>query len=239
MELQDSSTEGSSLKLNRPHTVVVFAMSADGKISDVVRSPAGFGSDADKKHLEEQVAQADGLLFGGGTVRADGKAETVIDPNLLEKRQKQGKSPYPVQIICTRSGEIDPELNFFKQPVTRWLITTSKGAKNWQNRSEFERVLVLETETGTIDLVKALEQLASLNIKSLVVLGGGELVASLLKADLIDEFWLTVCPFIFGGANAPTPVDGEGFSFQTSPRLELLSVERVEEEIFLHYRVKR
>lgn len=239
MALQNSTTGDSPLKLNRPHTVVVLAMSADGKISDVARSPGGFGSSADHKHLENQIAKADGLLWGAGTLRVDGNAEKDVDPTLNEQQQNQEKSPSPVQIVCTRSGEIDPKLKFFQQPEKRWLLTTSQGAKKWQNRSEFERILVVETETGAIDLVKVLEQLASLNIKSLVVLGGGELVASLLKVDLIDEFWLTVCPFIFGGATAPTPVDGEGFSFQTSPRLELLSVERVEEEIFIHYRIKR
>ncbi|MFB2839710.1 RibD family protein [Floridanema evergladense] len=238
MALEDNTTEN-SLLIHRPHTVVVLAMSADGKISDVARSPAGFGSPADQKHLMEQVAQADGLLWGARTLRVDGNAESDVNSTELGQQQNQKKSSSPVQIICTRSGEIDPKLKFFQQPEKRWLLTTSQGAKNWQNRSEFERILVAETETGAIDLVKGLEELASLNIKSLVVLGGGELIASLLKVDLIDEFWLTVCPFIFGGAKAPTPVDGEGFSLQTSPRLELLSVERVAEEIFIHYRVKR
>ena len=36
---------------HRPHTTVVMAMSADGKIADVRRSPARFGSLADKAHL--------------------------------------------------------------------------------------------------------------------------------------------------------------------------------------------
>ena len=54
----------------RPHTTVVLAMSADGKIADVKRSPARFGSAADKAHLEKQVAQVDAVLFGAGTLRA-------------------------------------------------------------------------------------------------------------------------------------------------------------------------
>ena len=148
-------------------------------------------------------------------------------------------APQPIQIIGSGSGAINPQLKFFQQPVERWLIATSVGAKNWQGRSEFDRILLAETETGKIDWVRAFQQLASLNIKYLNVMGGGTLVASLLAADLIDEFWLTVCPFIFGGATAPTPVDGEGFLSQTLPRLELLSVEKIEQEVFLHYRIQR
>lgn len=238
MESQDS-TRGSPLKPDRPYTTVVLAMSADGKISDVARSTAGFGSSADRRHLEVQVAKADGLLFGAGTLRADGTAERVFDPILLQQRQNEGKSPQPVQIICSGSGAINPQLKFFQQPVERWLLTTSLGARNWQGRSEFDRILVVEMPTGRIDWENAFQQLASLNIKSLAVMGGGGLVASLLAADLIDEFRLTVCPLIFGGAIAPTPVDGDGFLSQTAPHLQLLSVERIEQEIFVHYRIQR
>lgn len=83
------------------------------------------------------------------------------------------------------------------------------------------------------------EQLSTLGVTRLAVLGGGELVASLVAGDLIDEFWLTVCPLILGGATAPTPVEGTGFYAALSPRLELLSVQTKDQEVFLHYRRQR
>jgi 5-amino-6-(5-phosphoribosylamino)uracil reductase len=60
-----------------------------------------------------------------------------------------------------------------------------------------------------------------------------------MAADLIDEFWLTVCPLIVGGKAAPTPVDGEGFSAPQFRHLELLNVQTIEQEVFLHYRMQR
>jgi 5-amino-6-(5-phosphoribosylamino)uracil reductase len=95
------------------------------------------------------------------------------------------------------------------------------------------------TNDQQIDWVKALAQLKKLGLQKLAVLGGGELVASLLAVDAIDEFWLTVCPVILGGNNAPTPVEGEGFLALQARRLKLLSVQQVEEEIFLHYQLQR
>jgi len=65
-------------------------------------------------------------------------------------------------------------------------------------------------------------------------LGGGELVASLLALGLIDEFWLTICPVMLGGKDAPTPVDGLGLPSPQS--LELLCVNQVGQELFLHYK---
>ena len=225
--------------LVRPHTTVVLAMSADGKIADVKRSPARFGSAADKAHLEKQVAQADAVLFGAGTLRAYGTTLRVSHPELLELRSQQGKPPQPVQMVCSRFAEFDPNLRFFQQPVPRWLLTTTAGATAWQEKTNFERILVAETAEQTLDWQDAFHQLVSLGIQRLAVLGGGNLVASLMALDLVDELWLTVCPLILGGAIAPTPVQGSGFPAELAPRLELLSAETNGPEVFLHYRLQR
>lgn len=224
---------------DRPHTIVILAMSADGKISDVTRSPARFGSKTDKAHLEEQIALADAVIFGAGTLRAYGTTITVSHPQLLQQRDRAGKPPQPIQIVITHSAHLNPEIRFFRQKISRWLLTTSRGALFWKQRSDFEQILVFEKPTGEIDIEAGLEHLKNLGIKRLAVLGGGELVSSMLKTDLIDEFWLTICPLIIGGAAAPTPVEGDGFLPDLAPRLQLLEVRTIEQEVFLHYFLKR
>ncbi|MBW4630452.1 MAG: RibD family protein [Iphinoe sp. HA4291-MV1] len=224
---------------HRPHTTVVLAMSADGKIADVKRSPARFGSKTDKVHLQEQIALADAVLFGASTLRAYGTTLTVSHPQLLLQRTQAGKPPQPVHIVITHSANLNPEIRFFQQPVKRWLFTTTAGALFWKERVEFEQILTFETPTTKFDIQAALQHLTTLGIKRLTVLGGGELVASMLELDLIDEFWLTICPLIIGGSTAPTPVEGSGFSFELAPHLQLIKVQTVEQEVFLHYRLQR
>ncbi|BAB75802.1 RibD family protein [Anabaena sp. FACHB-709] len=224
---------------HRPHTTVVLAMSADGKIADFRRSPARFGTSVDKTHLEQQIAASDAVLIGAGTLRAYGTTLTVSDTVLLQQRQQQGKPDQPIHIVITHSANLNPEIRFFQQPIRRWLVTTTLGQNFWQGRSEFERIMVFETPTGEIDTITAIEQLTSLQIARLLVLGGGALIASMLELDLIDEFWLTVCPLILGGVTAPTPVDGKGFTSQLAPHLQLLEVKKVAHEVFLHYRLQR
>ncbi|XHX79332.1 MAG: RibD family protein [Stenomitos frigidus ULC029] len=224
---------------NRPKTTAVLAMSADGKIADASRTAARFGSAQDKAHLERQVALVDGVLLGAGTLRAYGTTLRVMQPELLEQRQQQGKPPQPVQIICSRSAAFEPQLPFFRQPIPRWLLTTPAGAWQWQEGEAFERLLVTETAIGSIDWHAAFEQFWAAGLKNLAVLGGGTLVASLLEANLIDELWLTVCPLLLGGATAPTPVDGNGMMAALAPPLQLLEVRTMADEVFLHYRVKK
>ena len=224
---------------DRPTTAVILAMSADGKIADASRAAARFGSAQDKAHLEQQVALVDGVLLGAGTLRAYGTTLRVVQPELLAQRQQHGKTPQPVQIVCSRSGVIDPQLPFFRQPVPRWLLTTAAGARQWQDGEAFERLLVVETATGDIDWRSAFCQLWASGCHRLAVLGGGTLVASLLEANLLDEFWLTVCPLLLGGAKAPTPIDGTGLMADLAPHLELLEVTAIGDEVFLHYKVKK
>ena len=105
----------------------------------------------------------------------------------------------------------------------------------------FDRIIIAEAiaaDIKSIDWLAAWTQFSALGLGKLAILGGGELVASLLELDLIDELWLTICPVIFGGKTAPTPVEGTGFLASAAKKLELLHVENTGGEVFLHYRVK-
>jgi 5-amino-6-(5-phosphoribosylamino)uracil reductase len=209
-------------------------MTADGKIANVDRSAARFGSVRDKQHLERQIAAVDAVLFGAGTLRAYATTLTITDPNLLALRTKSDQPSQPIQIVCSASGQIDRHYRFFSQPVPRWLLTIPSGAASWQSEgNEFDRILVAATDGAQICWREALSRLTQLGIHKLAVLGGGELVASLLAIDAVDDLWLTVCPAIFGGRQAPTPVEGIGLN--QMKKLTLLEVNCVAGEVFLHY----
>ncbi len=221
---------------NRPKTTVILAMTADGKIADFQRNAARFGSNSDKNHLEKQISLVDGVVFGAGTLRAYGTTLTVKNSKLLATRKQENKPSQPINIVVSASGNIADNLRFFSQPVPHWLITTEEGVKN--NSSKFEKVLnFADIEPGKINLVAAFKHLKEIGLNNLAILGGGELVASCLEQNLIDEFWLTICPYILGGKTAPTPVEGKGFLSKYSQKLELLSLEQIGQEIFLHYKV--
>lgn len=223
----------------RPFVTGVLAMSVDGKIADVARSPARFGSSADKRHLEEQVAKVDAVLFGAGTLRSYGTTLRITSVDLLHQRQQQGKPSQPIHIVCCPSGNLDSQLRFFQQPVPRWLITTAVGASVWQGGQAFEQILTVEPSNQGVDWLPILETLSHAKIQRLAVLGGGELVASLLAVDAIDELCLTICPLILGGRTAPTLVEGIGYFEAIAPRLQLLQVKWLDQEVFLHYRILR
>jgi 5-amino-6-(5-phosphoribosylamino)uracil reductase len=221
-------------------TTLVLAMTADGKIADVSKSPPTFSSERDLAHLEAQMAISDLILVGSGTLGDGGSAVLIKQPALIQARIDRDRPAQPPQLIASRSGKIAANLAFFSQPIDRWLLTTKSGAKDWQSGESFSRVIVCETADGKdFDWTAVATELAELGIENICFLGGAELAASLFAANFIDELWLTVCPTIYGGSAAPSPVSGAGFSPDTAPKLTLLSVDRVEQELFLHYRVQK
>lgn len=213
-------------------------MSADGKIADTARSPARFPSAHDKAHLETEVAAMDGVLFGAQTLRAYKTSLPIKSPQLLQQRQQHGQPPQPVHIVCSGSGDLDWQWRFFQQPLPRWLLTTPSGSQNWGQKPGFERQIVVPAIAGSLNWAIVFEQLEQSGIEKLGVLGGGSLVASLLKAGYVNELKLTICPLLLGGSQAPTPVEGSGFLAQLAPRLRLISCQPVADEVFLHYRLE-
>lgn len=228
--------EGNALK-----TKLVLAMSADGKISDRQRRAARFGSTIDQRHLEERIAGVDLVIFGAGTLRAYGTTLSIRQPHLLAQRQDQRRSPQPIHLVCSGSGDISEDLPFFRQAVPRWLLTTGQGADRWLGQSAyFQEVLIApQLPGGVFDWQQIWQQLAERQIGAIAVLGGGDLTGALLLAEVIDEVWLTVCPLLLGGRSAPTPIDGEGLPGAIAPRLQLLSAQVMGDEVFLHYQVKK
>ncbi|MGF1521026.1 MAG: RibD family protein [Leptolyngbyaceae cyanobacterium] len=220
--------------LSRVYITVVLAMSADGKIADRDRTAARFSSREDLLHLETEIAQADAVLFGAGTLRAYGTCLSVRQPILIAQRQAHQKPDQPIQIVCSRSGQISPTLRFFQQPVPRWLLTTQQGASAWTQQDKFDRILsLLQVPTNWPDILQTLQHQG---IQKLTVLGGGELVADFMQQNLIDEMHLTVCPLLIGGYTAPTPCDGDGVPVELAPKLQLIQVKPLGDEVFLQYR---
>ena len=127
------------------------------------------------------------------------------------------------------------------------LKSSSEQSIRPRPRKHFEHTFITERPFNWHSLLKDLrtgtQALSTANsrlpIKRLLVMGGGELVASLLSEHLIDELHLTVCPLLIGGKTAPTPVGGLGFSLPNTPQLKLESAYTEGEEVFLHYTVRR
>lgn len=132
----------------------------------------------------------------------------------------------PAQLSPAQLSPAEPSPADAKtKPFQHTFITESPF--NWPT-------LMKDLRTGTCSLSA---ETSRPPIQKLLVMGGGELVASLLAENLIDELYLTICPLLIGGQTAPTPVSGRGFTLPNTPQLKLQSTKTKGNEVFLHYTV--
>ena len=82
-------------------------------------------------------------------------------------------------------------------------------------------------------------KLKSLKYEKIAILGGAKLISSLLKENLIDDIWLTICPLIMGKKSAPSFIESSLLDKIPTPiNLKLLEIKQIGQEIFVHYLIR-
>lgn len=206
--------EGST---TRPVFAIVAVTTIDGKLT-LTESPESavlLGSKTDHEAMLNLIDSADLVIMGAATARAAQKSWQPTKPRL----------------ILTTSGKFDYDRPLFQDGLTT--LVTPKGAKishpdsteNWTYSSQDSMIEEL------------LEMINSQGWKNVLLLGGSEINATFLKADLVDEIFVTIAPKIAGGASLPTLAGGSTpFGAESHLEFNLVGNQKMGDELFLHYR---
>jgi riboflavin-specific deaminase-like protein len=223
-----------------PFVFLNAATTADGKLAPASRHFIPFGSRRDQEHLLELRATADAVMSGARTVDLSAVKLGPGGSKYRRQRLRRGLTEYNLRVVVSGSGTLDPRAEIFKHRFSPIIVLTTERApraKLAQLRKLADEVKICGADK--LDFHFALRWLRrEWNVKRLLCEGGGEINAGLFEARLVDEIHLTLCPVIFGGATAPTLADGRGFAtLKSAARLRLASLKRVQDELFLIYRV--
>jgi riboflavin-specific deaminase-like protein len=216
-----------------------MAMTADGKIATANRRVSSFGSRHDRDHLLALRATADAVMAGARTVDLNPINMGPGPAKYRALRRQRGLAEFNLRIIVSRSGSVKPSAKVFKHRFSPILIlTTRRAGKSRLDRLRAVASAVKICGAREIDFRRALGWLRQKwGVKRLLCEGGGELNDALLRAGLVDELHLTICPRIFAGRTAPTIADGLGAAtLARAVQLEQRSAHRTGDEIFLVYR---
>lgn len=219
-----------------------FAITADGKIAFANRTFIPFGSPRDREHMMELRATADAVMSGARTVDSGRVTLGPGGEKYRHLRQRHGLAEYNLRVIVSGAGSIDPNAHIFKKRFSPIVILTTQRTderKLKQLRALADEVKICGAKE--LNFRKALFWLREKwGVKRLLSEGGGELNDALLRAGLVNELHLTICPKLFGGRNAPSLADGEGVSkLADAAQLRLKSQKRIGDELFLIYEVLR
>ena len=208
---------------DRPYLAINMVATVDGRAA-VNGSAVGIGSAADKRLMRELRAEADVVMHGAGTVRAD-PLSARVPAELVPQRVANGLTPQPLGVIVTRSGNL-PAQHPYYESATVIYVTSDRQVETDCRTVEVCRVA---------DVRHVIADLARRGARRILCEGGPTLNAALFAHQVIDEIFLTIAPKVVGGADPLTIVKGAAFA-QTI-NLSLRSLVELDGELFVRYGV--
>lgn len=190
------------VQTGRPFTTLKAGMTLDGKIATARGESQWITDEAARMHAHQLRAGVDAILVGIGTVLRDNPTLTARlsdDPLRLALRQ-------PLRIVVDSRLRVPLKAEVLQhQQAAHTLIATTTLAparKIDLLRSRGIDVLVLPKIGGHVDLQVLWMRLGQLSITSLLVEGGSDLNAAVLRGQLAQRLMCYVAPLLLGGQDA-------------------------------------
>ena len=190
----------SRVRAGRPLVTLKLASTLDGRIATHAGESRWITGEPARRMAHALRGRHDAVLVGVGTVLSD-------NPDLTCRID--GFKRVPLVRVAADSR--------LRTPLISRLVVTARETPTWivaRNGADADRrraftesgVTLIEvpgSEAG-VDLRRGLEALAESGITRLLVEGGGQLAASLLRADLVDRIAWFHAPAVMGGDGWPS-----------------------------------
>lgn len=183
---------------NRPMVTVKIATSLDGRIALANGKSKWITGAKSREYVHLLRSQHDAILTGMGTVKADNPS--------LNCRLEGYVGRQPLRVIAASKDNLDPSAEL-AQPIHEqcggavllYLGCDEKGLEH-----HAERIVVEPDQQGYPDPTIILNDLANRGVTSVMVEAGGRLVASLIKAHLVDRLVMFRASNLIGGDGLPS-----------------------------------
>jgi len=218
------------MERSRPYVILSAAITLDGKLG-VSGKRTKLSSKSDKIRVHKLRSESDAIVIGKNTVKHDNPLLTV--------RHVKGKNP--TRIILDSLGTIKSDSKIIQTcNIIPTIIAVSKSiSKRNLRRLEKFPLEILICGTTSVNLKQLLRTLLKNGIKRILLEGGGTTNWSFVKDNLIDEAIITLTPYILGGKDSISLVEGIGFkNLDVSTNLKLMKVQKNRNELVLFYKLK-
>ena len=203
------------IRTGTPYVAMKYAMTMDGKIACYTGDSKWVTGEKSRAHVQTLRNHYKGIMAGIGTVLAD-------DP-MLNCRIEGGRDP--IRIIADSHLRIPMDSQLVRtagqQPLIVACLPDADEEKAAQLQEKGVEVLripgvttadITEEQKEVISLPVLMKELGARKIDGILLEGGGQLNESALQAGIVDRIYCYIAPKIFGGAQAKTPVEGQGLT---------------------------
>ncbi len=216
-----------------PWVIAKVAQSLDGKIATRTGESRWISSTKSRHAVHRLRRHVDAIVVGVKTVLQD-------DPLLSARngaRPVQAGRPIKVIVDSRLRTPLSSRCVSSASPAPTIMATTERAVRK---RARFEqrgiRVLVFPpTPQGRVPLKQLFRNLAQrFQITSVLIEGGGEVLASAFQERLVDRLVWCIAPIILGGRRSPPAVGGEGVArLRQAVRLTGITIRRLGDDLMV------
>lgn len=204
-------------RLGRPKVTLKLASSMDGGIATAIGESKWITGPAARRRVHLMRAQADAIMIGAGTARADNPG--------LDVRLAGFEDCDPLPIIVGGKADSLPGKLTAALPHRPIWHAQQEGTEG-EALEGVETIYVRRSADG-LDLNNLLQVIGARGVTRVLSEGGGAMAASLIKADLVDEIvWMTAGLAIGEGARSAIGDLGIG-KLDGAPRFTLARFEQI------------
>ena len=226
-----------TMRLGLPMVVAKVGQSLDGKIATQSGESRWITSKTARRLSHGLRSSVDAIIVGITTICQDDPRLTVRGVRTAHKRSNR-----PVRVIVDSTLRIPLTARCLskKAPGMCMVATTSRDtARRETLRRRGAEVLVFRSRKGRVPLRLLCRELASRGLQSVLIEGGGEVLASAFEERIVDRIMWMIAPTLIGGRDAPGSVGGKGISrLASAVKLTDVTLRRLGPDICVEARVK-
>ncbi len=220
----------------RPFTIAKCAATLDGRIATRTGDSKWVTGEQARAWVHRLRHAVDAIMVGIGTVNVDNPHLTARIPD-LETRD-------PVRIVLDSRLSIaeSAELLHLDSNAGTLIICGNSVPPEQRRRLETATVKVIGAplKNGGIDLDHLMNHLGEMNITSLLIEGGGRVLASAFRSGIVDRCAFFYAPKILGGDDGVPICSGPGPGLMAdSLTLKDVNVRRIGEDILVEGDVRK
>ncbi|MDR4468264.1 MAG: bifunctional diaminohydroxyphosphoribosylaminopyrimidine deaminase/5-amino-6-(5-phosphoribosylamino)uracil reductase RibD [Nitrospira sp.] len=196
------------MKTGRPYVTLKAGMTLDGQLATARGESRWITSEASRQEVHQLRGSVDGILIGVNTVLTD-------NPSLTARKGARFDtvaSRQPLRIVVDSSLRTPTTARIVAQQDKAKTIIATTTAAPQARRSALEEkgieVLTVSARQGRVSLPALLKELGRRGIMSVLVEGGGEINAAMLRDRLVDHVRLYIAPLLLGGQDARGLIGG-------------------------------
>ena len=216
----------------RPWVVLKLASTLDGRIATASGESRWITGPRARAFVHDLRFHSDAVMVGSGTALAD-------DPALTARRGERVRHA-PVRVLVDSKLRVPTSARLYQESQGQAWVLCARGARGRAARAAVDaKVLEVRRRGASLDLPAALRRLAKEGLTQVLVEGGGQLAASLLRSDCVDEIHWILAPRLIGAEGRPALGPLRLRHLADAERLEAVEVARLGDDVHLTARIAR